>query len=91
MFSVTAPAYRRLAQILELESPESVMRIIRVKRRLRIRVGTIRESDQIFTHEGRAVFALDEQMAKNLVLKKLDVKLTDEGPRLQLKKCESTL
>lgn len=89
MFSITNPASQRLAEILKNKSPEAVIRFKKVKSRLRLRVGKIRASDQTFDHEGRTVLALDEPMAKILILRKLDVTATDKGPRLRLKPNEN--
>lgn len=88
MFSVTNPAISRLAQILEQEGEDAVVRFVRVKRRLRLRVGAVHPNDHTFSHAGRIVLALDDPMAKILTMRQLDVSVTKGGPRLRLKSNE---
>ena len=85
MFSVTNPAFGRLAQILEQEGDDAVLRFVRVKKRLRLRVGEVHPNDHTFSHAGKIVLALDDPMAKILTLRRLDVTVTKGGPRLRLK------
>jgi hypothetical protein len=49
-----------------------------------LRVDKPAASDTAFSHEGRKVLVLDEAASHLLRNKILDVKETDEGPRLRL-------
>jgi hypothetical protein len=75
-----------MAHLLVAKPGDSVLRIVREDRRMRLRLGTVRPGDQTFAHDGRVVLALDEGIGTRLTGSRLDVRETDEGPRLRLKR-----
>ena len=86
MLLVTTPAAARMAHLLNAKPGNSVLRIVREKQRLRLRLGIVRPGDQTFAHDGRVVLALDQTVGTSLSLRQLDLRQTDEGPRLRLKR-----
>jgi len=89
MFTLTAAAGARLAQKLAKKSAGDDV-ALRFTRRGKPRGWTLRldkpfPSDATFTHEGRIVLVLDERASQMLRNRMLDVRDTDEGPRLRLR------
>lgn len=86
MLQVSTPAAARMAHLLNARPGHAVLRIVREKQRLRLRLGIVRPGDQTYLHDGRVVLALDPRMGTRLTLRRLDLRETDEGPRLRLKR-----
>jgi len=86
MLQVSTPAAARMAYLLNSKPGNAVLRIVRQNQRLRLRLGTVRPGDQTFVHDGRVVLALDERMGTKLTFRQLELRETDDGPRLQLKR-----
>lgn len=86
MFSITETAGAHLAGLLEREeAPEDVVvRLEQSEDGLAIRLGNAHPGDSAFTHEGRTVLVLDDEICQELADSKLDVEDTDEGPQLRL-------
>jgi hypothetical protein len=74
-----------MAHLLNAKPENAVLRIVRRDQRLRLRFGTVRPGDQTFVHDGRIVLALDERVGTSLSLRQLELRQTDDGPRLLLK------
>jgi hypothetical protein len=85
MLHVSTPAAARLAHLLNARPENAVFRIVRRDQRCRLRLGTVLPGDQTFVHDGRVVLALDERMGTTLSLRQLELRQTDDGPRLRLK------
>ena len=85
MLQVSMPAAARMAHLLNAKPENAVLRIVRRDQRLRLRLGTVRPGDQTFAHDGRVVLALDERIGTSLSLRQLELRQTDDGPRLLLK------
>lgn len=85
MLNVSVPAAARLSHLLNAQAEDAVVRIVRRRDRLRMRLGQLRPGDQTFKHDGRIVLALDQQVGKTLSRRQLDVRQTNDGPRLKLK------
>ena len=86
MLTVTEQAGARIVQLLAEAGNESVLRIVRRKRRMRLRRDHARPEDARFTHDGRLVLVLDEDISQRLTAGTLDIRQTDEGPRLKLRR-----
>jgi len=85
MLQVSTPAAARMAHLLSAKPENAVLRIVRRNQRLRLRLGTVHPGDQTFVHDGRVVLALDEHIGTTLSLRRLELRQTDDGPRLRLK------
>src|SRR5262245_37592900 len=88
MLHVSTPAAARMAHLLGARPENAVLRIVCRKQRLRLRLGTVHPGDQTFVHEGRVVLALDERIGTTLSLRQLELRQTDAGPRLRLKRSQ---
>jgi hypothetical protein len=86
MLTVTEQAGARLVQMLGESPSESVVRIVRRRRRLKLRRDRARPDDATFAHAGRVVLVLDEQVSQSLASRILDIRQTETGPRLRLKR-----
>ena len=86
MLQVSMPAAARMAHLLNAKPENAVLRIVRRDQRLRLRLGTVRPGDQTFAHDGRVVLALDERLGTKLTFGQIELRETDEGPRLRLKR-----
>lgn len=86
MLVVTETAGARLNHLLSTLAEDSVARIVRGKSRLRLRRDHVRPNDKTFAHNGRIVLALDKKMSASLSSRELELRETDDGPRLGLKK-----
>lgn len=90
MLTVTVAARARLARKLVRKkcTAEQALRFVRDDERSRwsMEVDTITDSDVLYAHEGRTVLVLDEEASRRLRNRMLEVRETDEGPRLRLRK-----
>ena len=84
MLTVTSLAGAHLTDLLDGEAEDAVWRLVRRDRRLRLRKGHIHQDDRTFAHNGRVVLATDERIFAALSTRKIDVRLTEKGPRLKL-------
>ena len=85
MLQVSTHAATRMAQLLNAKPENAVLRIVRRDQRLRLRLGTVRPGDQTYVHDGRVILALDKSIGTTLSLRQLELRQTDDGPRLRLK------
>ena len=86
MLTVTEQAGARLNQLLGEAGSESVIRIVQRRRRMRMRRDHARPEDATFAYAGRIVLVLDENVAQRLTARTLDIRQTDTGPRLRLRR-----
>ncbi len=86
MLQVSSSAAARMAHLLNAKPGNAVLRIVRQNERLRLRLGIVRPGDQTFVHEGRVVLAVDERMGTKLTSRQIELRETDAGPRLRLKR-----
>ena len=84
MLHVSTPAAARMAHLLTAKPENAVLRIVRRDQRLRLRLGTVRPGDQTFDYHGRIVLALNQRIGLSLSLRQLELRQTDDGPRLRL-------
>jgi len=86
MLTVSESAGARLAHKLDKKqvAADIAMRFVRDEQRSgwTIRPDRARPEDVTFAHSGRTVLLLDELASRSLSHRMLDVKVTDEGPRL---------
>ncbi len=89
MLSLTEGAGARLADKLAKKSggDDVALRFIRQEKRRRwtLRLDRPCSSDATFSHGGHIVLVLDEQSSHLLRNRMLDIRETDEGPRLRLR------
>ena len=89
MFIMTKAAGARLADRLAKQSAgeDVAMRFNRHRKRRgwTLRLDKPCTSDATFFHNGRIVLVLDERSSHSLRNRMLDVRETDEGPRLRLR------
>lgn len=85
MLTMTEAAGARLTHLLSSKSIGAVARIIQQRERLHLKLGTLRDGDQTFTHHGQVVLAIDPEIARTLSLRELDLCTTDRGSRLRIK------
>ena len=89
MLTVSESAGARLARkLVNKQAAEDVAnRFVRDTKRKgwTIRLDHLRPNDATFAHDGRTVLLLDEQASHSLRNKMLDIKETDEGPRLRFR------
>jgi len=88
MLNVTKSALDRLSdRLLRREVAEDVaLRFTRRDGRWKLGQDQERPGDVKFAHEGRNVLLLDESAAKSMTNMTLDVRDTDAGPRLRLRR-----
>jgi len=88
MFSVTIAARNRLLRKLthKKASEGIALRCTRRKTGWRLRLDRAHPDDTAFVHEGRNVLLADEVVSQALTNVTLDVKNTDAGPRLTLRR-----
>jgi len=86
MLQVTTPAAARMAHLLNTKPANAVLRIVRQDQRLRLRLGIVRPGDQTFVHDGRVVLAIDGRLGTKLSLRQIELRETEDGPRLRLKR-----
>jgi len=89
MFTLTEAAGARLADKLAKKSAgdDVALRFTRQgeQRRWTLRLDKHCPADTTFSHEGRIVLMFDEQSSHLLRNRMLDIRETDEGPRLRLR------
>ena len=92
MLTVTDAAGTRLARIIDREGrPEEVaVRLTHDGQRIRVTVDGERSGDTPFKYKGRTVLLLDERVSRLLDDETLDVKKTDKGDRLTLRRGNTT-
>ncbi len=87
MLTMTQSAGARLARKLAKKRAEENVALRFVRDATRggwlLRLDRIQPTDVKLSHDGRTVVLLDEQVSNSLRNKRLDVKETDEGPRLK--------
>jgi Fe-S cluster assembly iron-binding protein IscA len=86
MLTVTPTARTRLSEMLEGRPDHVAARIVVGDGRMKLRPGTHRPGDEVLEHEGRAVLLLDEKIAERLEARTLDVRDTENGPKLRLRR-----
>ena len=86
MLRVSTPAAARMAHLLSARPENAGLRIVRQDQRLRLRLGIVRPGDQTFVHDGRVVLAIDERLGTKLGQRQIELRETDDGPRLRLKR-----
>jgi hypothetical protein len=84
MFAISAPASRRMSELLVPKAENAILRIVQQSGRFRMRFSQVRPGDETFAHEGSVVLALDETTRKSLAGRSLRLKNTPDGPRLRL-------
>jgi Fe-S cluster assembly iron-binding protein IscA len=89
MFTLTEAAGARLADKISKKSVDVdiALRFVRQgeRRGWTLQIDKPCPSDVTFLHEGRIVLVLDEPSSQLLRNRMLDIRETDEGPRLQLR------
>jgi hypothetical protein len=85
MLTISNPAATRMSQLLATKTDDTVLRIVRRKRRMRLRWSLVRSDDRTFAHDGRVVLVLDGQVSESLSRRNLDLRKTTAGPRLTLR------
>lgn len=90
MLTVTPAALARLTRKLGRRNcaEDEALRFTRGTGGWRLRPDRVRPTDTEFTHDGRSVLLLDARVSKAMKDFTLDVRRTDEGPRLRLRKIE---
>lgn len=88
MFAVSNEVKIYLANRLDRLDPKTTTPVFRVEisdeHGPRIRLGEYSEKDVCFSHDGKAVLALDQSVADALEDKKLILEETEEKPQLML-------
>jgi Fe-S cluster assembly iron-binding protein IscA len=85
MITITQSAYSKLATMLSQRPDDVAARVIVRDGRMKLRPGREQPGDAVFSHNGRVVLLVGERVAKRLGNKTLDVRSTDNGPRLRFK------
>lgn len=88
MLTVTSAARECLfSRLNRRNAAEDVaMRFTRKERGWRLRPDRAGPDDTAFTHEGRNVLLLDETVSRAMANMELDVRVTESGPRLKLRR-----
>ncbi len=88
MLTVTKSALGRLSDRLSRrEAADDVaLRFTRLDGRWKLGQDQVRPGDVKFAHDGRNVLLLDKAAAKAMAHMTLDVRQTDAGPRLRLRR-----
>ncbi len=88
MFRVTTAALNRLSSKLagKKASLDEAFRFTRRSGGWRLRLDRPRSEDMEFTNDGRRVLLLDAAASQAMTNKMLDVRSTESGPRLRLRK-----
>ncbi|MHC4414277.1 MAG: hypothetical protein ACYS0G_03230 [Planctomycetota bacterium] len=86
MLTLTDTAGAFLVDLLgEAEAPQEVaVRFVVETEGVSLRLDNERPGDESFSHDGRTVLLLDEEMSTMLTEKTLDVQESQEGPKLTL-------
>lgn len=90
MLTVTRTAYTRLSEVLDGRPDHVAVRIVLGDGRMKLRRGAHRPGDEVVEHKGRAVLYLDEKVAEHLGSRTLDVRSTEDGPRLRLRRVKGS-
>ena len=92
MFTVTAAALDRLSRKLTLKeaADDKALRFTRRERGWSLRLDCARPADTAFSHDGRSVLLLDAAVSQAMAKMTLDVRSTDSGPRLKLRRVTSS-
>jgi hypothetical protein len=92
MFTVTAAALDRLSRKLARKKPTDgvALRFTRRAGGWKLRLDRARPADTEFTHDGRSVLLLDTAVSQAMTNMTLDVRSTDSGPRLRLRRITSS-
>ena len=85
MLTISNPAAARMSQLLATKTDDTVLRIVRRNRRMRLRWSLLRSDDRTFAHDGRVVLVLDGEVSESLSRQNLGLRETTAGPRLTLK------
>lgn len=86
MLRVSDVAGARLSEMLADHPDHVAARIVRRGRRMKLRRSRQRAGDEVFAHDGRTVLLLDEEIAAHLKNRTLDVRDTEDGPRLRFRR-----
>lgn len=88
MLTVTPAARDRLSEKLidKKAKDDQAFRFTQRKGGFRLRLGRAQRDDTAFTHEGRTVLLLDEAVTKAMVALALDVRGTESGTKLKLRR-----
>ena len=86
MLIVTEAARARLIQMLIGSGTDRAIRICRQYGRLRLQRDLPRSDDTTWDARGRVVLVLNAEMAQALTHRTLDIRHTENGPRLRLKR-----
>lgn len=88
MLNVTSAARECLLSKLNRKNvaEDVAMRFTRKERGWRLRPDRAGPADTAFTYEGRNVLVLDEAVSKAMANMELDVRATEAGPRLRLRR-----
>ena len=85
MFKVTDAALALVAEELDRrDTPARVVRFLHDTRGLHLRLSDARPGDKRFAHRDRTVFVVDEDRARRLTGRTLDVKETADRMKLSL-------
>jgi hypothetical protein len=90
MFTVTMAALDRLSRKLARKKPTDgvALRFTRRAGGWKLRLDQPRPGDTEFAHDGRSVLLLNAAVSQAMTNVTLDVKSTDSGPRLMLRKIQ---
>ena len=88
MLTVTAGALDRLSKKLARKKPTDgvALRFTRRAGGWKLGLDRARPADTEFTHHGRSVLLLDATVSQAMTNMALDVRSTDSGPRLRLRR-----
>lgn len=89
MVKVSPLAFERLEKMLRGRGDDVAIRIVFRQGRARLRASRRRADDQIVMHGNRTVLVLDDNVARQLNQRTIDVRQTVDGPRLRLQHAES--
>lgn len=86
MLAVTEAASGHLAELLtNVEAPQGVaVRFVREEDGLAMSMDNPQSGDTTFDHDGRTVFAVEDEVAQLLTQNTLDIEDSDDGPQLAL-------
>ncbi len=92
MLTVTAAALARLSRKLARKKPTDgvALRFMRRGGGWRLRLDRAGPADTAFSHDGRSVLLLDPAVSQEMTNLTLDVRSTDSGPRLRLRRVASS-
>ena len=86
MLTITDAAFSRLQDMLQRHPAQVAARLTRKGDRVRVCPGKQRPGDKVVEYDGRIVLLLDKSMAERLEGRILDVRKTEEGPKLGLRR-----